>query len=78
MKAKFFSVIYPGKGYRLVNIGEALCKGDEVSIGITGVINEVTRKWEKIGDHMVGETINESGKGNEMVIRPYGYYRRKI
>jgi hypothetical protein len=76
MKANFYEVVYPDKGYRLLNIGEALREGDEVSMAIGRRYNKTNRTWLKVGDSLRGLTINEPGE--YPVARPYGYYRRKI
>lgn len=75
MNVKFFNVIYPGRGYRLLNIGEELLVNDEVSL-MTVEGNKNKRYWQKIGERTAGGTINEPVEPGTP--RPYGYYRRKI
>jgi glutamine cyclotransferase len=67
-----FKVVYPGKGYRLVNIGERLVNDDDVSLMV--VRNPNDRNWKKIDNALVGTEVNSP----EKLYVPYGYYRRKI
>ena len=73
MEANFYEVVYPGNGYRLVNIGEALQEGDEVSLMVHE--NPTDRFWENIIEGLFGEKVNTPDMDNPI---PYGYYRRKI
>jgi len=71
MKAFFYEVVYPGEGYRLLNIGEIIVKGDDVSLMVRN--EPIYRKWKSVGEQLFGNKVNTP----DMSV-PYGYYRRKI
>ena len=71
----FYEVVYPGKGYRLLNIGEVIKEGDEVSLSNKSEDGmSMDRSWQKVKYFKLGK-VNEPSNAH---IIPYGYYRRKL
>jgi len=66
--AEQFMVYNPGRGYRLLSVGEKIRRGDEVH-------HKGGRKWCLMDEWFVGEEIHVPGHAHGM---PFGYYRRKI
>lgn len=71
MKSFITAVVYPGSGYRLLNIGEALQEGDEVSFS-----GEHGQGWQEVL-FLTGKCRIEDPRKSSVAF-PYGYYRRKI
>lgn len=58
--------VYPGEGYRFLDVGEKIQHGDRI-IHVCGMLLDA-------GEHIAGSTVNPASQN----LRPWGHYARKI